>query len=216
MKVTMSKPTQEVAEFFAHHQCLLDGLEVGTKKYDKAFEKNMHRFCEEALLHSMTPSGEIRANPLPKSVKEEVSLNLVLDKYFAGNNQQKKILKNQLSSALNSLVSAFLQVRLDKSKKERGGKGSDFAFKGHAPKGELSIEQKLEIEKNRYLSYLVSGLMFGWMERFFNQDISHFDDLMRQALDYEGKSDRELLKMLSNPKYRAKFIKQFYELARNA
>lgn len=216
MNVTLSKATKEVADFFAHHQCLMDGLEVGTKNYDNAFKRNHHRFCEEALNHSLTPSGAIKNNPLPKSVKNEVSLKNVLDQFYSGNSTQQKVIENQVSSSVNSLVNAFLMVRLNKTRKGNAERGSDFAFNKKADKGTMTIEEKLEVENNRYLSYMVSGLMIGWIERFFKQDISIYDSLMRQAVDSEGKTEKQLLKLLSNPKYREQFIKKFYDLGKDS
>lgn len=213
MNITMSKQTQKMADFFATNMCLLDGLEVGTAKFKNWHDKYVHQYCEEALLHSLTPSGEIKSNPLPKSVKRDVSLTSVLNQYYSGDAGSRKILDNQLSASVNSLVTAFLKIRLDKSRKEQGGRGSDFAYKGHGEKGSMTLDDKLKIENNRYMSYVVSGLMTGWIEQFFQQNVNQYQELIMKALpDLEGK---ELLKFMSDTNNRAKFTKQFFQLGKD-
>lgn len=206
-KVYMKKNTEELAKFFADMKTQLLGVNPEDSNYKKYYNKFFKQFCEEALLHSMTPSGELKSNPIAGAVKSEFSLDNIVDKHFKGNQATAKILKHQVDSAIQSLTSAFMQIRFGTQPKSSKEKPSDLMYKSGGK------DEMFDVELNRYFSYMVAGLIYGYMEKFFNQPVNNFPEIFESMLPKDTNGEVSL-RSLRNKSNRKKFAKVFVETGR--
>ena len=209
-KVYLKKNTEEMAKYFADMKTQLLGINPEDKNYQKYYNKFFKNFCEEALFHSMTPSGELRSNPIAGAVKGEFSLDNIVDKHFKGSSQKTKILKHQIDAAIQSLTSAFMQIRFGTQPKSTQDKKSDLVYKSG------DADEMLEVELNRYFSYMVAGLLYGYIDKFFNQKAveNSFPQIFEEMLpkDVNGEVSLRSLRSKAN---RKKFAKTFFETGKN-
>jgi hypothetical protein len=203
-EIYLKKSTEKLADFFAHTKTQLMGISPDDKNYNRWYKKYFKQFCEEAVLHSMTPSGELKANPIASAVKSEFTVDPVIDKHFRGSQAQAKVLKHQIDSAIQSLVSAFLQIRFGTQAKNSKEKESDLTYKSGDAEG------MLEVEMNRYFTYMVGGLMYGYIEKFFDQPVGNFPDIFEEMLPKDTNGEISL-RSLRNKAERKKFAKAFVQ-----
>lgn len=208
MNITLKKSTEKLADFFAKTKTQMMGFNPDEKEYQKHYKKYFNQFCKEAVEHSMTPSGELKANPIAGAVKPQFSFDKVVDKYYKGDTRTIKILKHQADSAIQSLVSAFMRIRLGVQAKSTKDKKSDMVF------SEKGADAMLEVEMNRYIAYMVSGFLYGYLENFFMQPLDKLPDVFEDALpkDVNGETS---LRVLRNKTNRNKFAKIFFQAGKN-
>jgi hypothetical protein len=208
MNITLKKSTEKLADFFAHTKTQIMGLNPDEKEYQKHYKRFFNQFCKEAIEHSMTPSGELRANPIAGAVKPQFSFDKVVDKFYKGDTKTEKILKHQVDSAIHSLVSAFMQIRLGVQAKATKEKQSDMVF------NEKGSDAMLEVELNRYTAYMVSGFLYGYLENFFSQPLAELPDVFEKALpkDINGEVS---LRVLRNKTNRNQFAKLFFQAGKD-
>lgn len=205
LDVAVSENMDAMAGFFADMSCLQEGLKAGTKEYEKCFSASKQRFLEEAFLHSLTPSGEIGANPLPQKLRANLGIDKLVKKYFSGSREESEILTNQINSALNNLSSAFMQIRLNKTVKERFGKKSDLAYQ----KGQKGEGAKESVEKSRYLALMVASMMYGYIYKFFDQDLTGLEPFLVDQMKEVTGGD---LKKLNTEKARKAFVNNLFNI----
>ncbi len=203
-KVYFKKSTEELADFVAHMKTQLMSINPEEKKYQKYYNEFFEQYCEEALLHSMTPSGELRANPIAGAVKSQFSFDPIIDEYSKLDANKNKVIKHQVDSAIQNLVSAFMQIRFGLQPKSKDGKLSDLMYKS----GEGSEMEAIEL--NRYFSYMIAGLLYGYLEKFFSQPTQMFEEIFIEMLPKDSNGEVSL-RSLRNKQNRKTFAKTFVE-----
>jgi len=207
-KIHLKKSTEKLADFFAHSKAQMMGYSQDEPDYNKHYKKYFNEFCKEAVLHSMTPSGEIKANPIASAVKKEFSIDKVIDTHFKGTQTDAKIIKHQVDSAIQSLVSAFMQIRFGANLKSKNGAPSVIEY------SETGVDEMLAVEVNRYATYMVAGMLYGYLEKFFNQPTEAFTEIFQESLPKDVNGEISL-RSLRNKKNRTDFAKMFVEVGKN-
>lgn len=208
MNVTLKKSSEKLADFFATTKTGMMGLNPDEKEYQKHYKKYFNQFLKEAVEHSMTPSGELKSNPIAGAVKPMFDFSNVVGNNFKGDLKTKKILIHQINSAISSLSSAFMQINIGVQPKSTKDKKSDMVFH------EGGVDAMMEVEYNRYIAYMVTGFLYGYIENFFKQPLDKLPEVYEQALPKDVNGEVSL-RSLRNKNNRNIFARLFYKAGKD-
>lgn len=212
MKVSLKKNNLAIFKFLAEKNAILEGI-TDEKQFSERVEELIYVMAEEAFCHSLTPSGEIGKgnNPLTKKLSSELPTSHIVKKFFSGSDKEVRQLEKELHRHMNAIVAIFMRLKIPSKMLKK------YSKKKYIKKLDsisMNKQNTREIEVNRYFDFMVSGLLYGWLYEFFEQDVSDYEALLRSgisSMDEEagGKSN------LGKNTTRKAFISTFFNLGRS-
>jgi hypothetical protein len=179
--VILPRHMENQAKHFGKIAADLSGFNEKSQEYKDAYLSGVYEFCYEGYNHSMTPSGELGANPAtPRIAKNSYDVLLTfLDVVNDLRPKQKRFTnavmasyKRRVRAALTSLTHVFLEMKLDMSPDRKVNRKSPMEYKKRNDQlsEKENIEVWLETETNRYERLMVASILSGFLQQLFMSD----------------------------------------------
>lgn len=213
MEVSLKKNNLEIFTFLAEKNAVLEGI-TDPDEFNQRVEELIYTLAEEAFSHSLTPSGNIGTgnNPLSKNLSDELPTAQLVKKFFTGESKEVRKLEKELTRSINSIVGIFMKMRISPKLLKKHSKKTYYKKSDSIT---INKENAREIEINRYFDFMVSGLLYGWLYEFFQQDVSDYENLLYQGIATLGKDDKVEKVNLGKNSTRKAFIQKFFKVGQN-
>jgi len=227
-RVVLPSEMEEQAMHFGEVHAEISCHPFGSPEYKDAYGRGFYRFCHEAYTHSMTPSGNLGANPSTPRISKnnyDVMLNWVDDLGKKKGFTKKQITdsKAQIRTAITILAHQYLNLMTSiqvKSGKGKNATKSDLVYKKNVDTKTPyeNMIGHMEVEKRRFVRLFVASMISAFLDFLFR--VSNFEmgkTLISKYLNPVFAKPEQLgltternigshLKKLKTKDFRAKFI----------
>lgn len=188
------------------------GLSKEAQDYLDCFHEAVYTYCKENYMHSLTPSGELHANPGSAQMSKHVykaypfyGPNGFIEKYTSGLNEaQKKGYVSQFKSSIMHLTMLFLRLKAKKT-------NDDFAY---PEKATLAVMKKAVL--NRYYRILVNASLHAMIQPLYDANPDEITSFLARARFKGEKTEYSLekstLSELQSEDARIAFAKMIHDM----
>jgi hypothetical protein len=208
--VMLPKHMEPQARLFAEIACELEGLTPSSSQYKKIYKQAYYDFCLEAYKHSLSPSGELGANPKAghaSSITKDhmMAVNKMTDIWAEKlpKDAREKI-TTRLRSSITNLTHLFFEVQKSYNTKGRGEKGKKGreARKTHASDYEITSSMKgdygqmaqvmIRLYERNFMATVITMAIYG----VFSADYANTQEMLSTFIPEIKNSDWENPKRL--------------------